>query len=139
MTQEAVLLTELQPPISMVCADGTGIAKGAILTLTSPMTAALCAADEADVAGIAAAEKIADDGNVSIPVYRRGIFKVMASGSVTAGDTVATHANGDSNDVAVATATAVGGETLGIALESASDNETFRMELNPGCNNQAYS
>lgn len=140
MSQECTLVIETEPPIAFTCADGTGIEKGAILKLTDPMTASLADGDEDEIAGIAAAEKIASDGNTRIPVYRRGIFKGTNSGGVTVGDTLATNADaGDSNDIAVATATAVGTETLGTALETATDGQTFLFELNPGVNNAAYS
>jgi len=140
MANEATLLKETALPVSFTVAEGAGIEKGAILKLTDPMTAALADGDEDDVAGIAAEEKIASNGQTKLAVYRQGEFKVTASGSITAGDTVATHASsGGSNVVAVATASAVGGKTLGIALETVSEGETFRMELRPGCNNQAYS
>ena len=130
MASEAVLVIETAPPIPFTCAEDAGIEKGAILTLSDPMTAALCTTDGAAIAGIAAAEKIADDGNTKIPVYREGIFKVLAGTNVTVGTAVDTHAaTGATNEVAAAPA---GGDNiLGIALESATDGQTFLMELRP--------
>lgn len=140
MAQEAILRVETGKPIMMKCADGTGIEKGSILKLTDPLTAALADGDEDVVAGIASGEKIASNGQIYIGVYREGIFEVVSSGGTAVGLTVATGAGtGASNDVKTATATAVGGKTLGIALEAASDDESFLIELKPGCNNTAYA
>ena len=83
MTNEAVLIVELECPIGFTCADGTGIEKGAILMLSDPMTAALATGDEDFIAGIAAEEKIANDGKTKISVYRSGIFRVLAGAAVT--------------------------------------------------------
>lgn len=131
MASEATLVLELAPPVPFTCADGTGIEKGAILKMTDPRTAALADGDGDVIAGIAAAEKIANDGNTTIPVYREGWFKVLAGvGSITVGLTLDTHAStGATNEVAIAPATT--GHRLGFALESAGDGETFLMELFP--------
>jgi len=140
MANEATLVMEITPPINFTCADGTGIEKGAICKLSDPMTAALADGDEDYVAGIAKTEKIASDGKTKVAIYTDGIFKLTASGSITAGQTVATHASsGGSNVVAAATATAVGCKTLGIAFDTASEGESIRVMLRPGCNNTAYS
>lgn len=140
MASEATLIIETAPPIPFTCADGTGIEKGAILKLTDPMTAALADGDDDFVAGIAAAEKIANDGNTKIPVYREGIFKVLAGGAVTIGDAVSTYASsGATNEVHEAPATAVSGKTLGISMEAADDTHTFLIELRPGCNPTAFA
>lgn len=131
MANEATLVIETAPPIPFTCADGTGIEKGAILKLTDPMTASLADGDGDIIAGIAAAEKIANDGNTTIPVYREGIFRVLAGASgITAGVALDTHAStGAANEVAPAP---VNGENvLGISLETASDTHTFLMELKP--------
>jgi len=81
MANEATLVIETAPPIAFTCADGTGIEKGTFLTLSDPMTVAATGANaNAVVIGIAAAEKIANDGNTKIPVYLEGIFKVLAGG-----------------------------------------------------------
>lgn len=140
MANEATLMVETEPAIIMTAADGTGIEKGAVCKLADSLTASISDGDEDYVAGIVKTEKIASDGTTSVAVYRKGIFEMTASGSITAGQAVATHASsGGSNVVAVATATAVGGKTLGIALETASEGERILVELNPGCNNTAYA
>lgn len=140
MANEAVLTFETGLPIPMTVANGTGIEKGAILKLSDPNTAALSDGDEDYVAGIAAQEKIASDGKTTLAVYREGIFQIYASGNITAGQAVATSAStSGSNFVVAATATAVGGKTLGIALETTTGSEQILVELKPGCNNTAYS
>ena len=69
MADECTLVFETGLPIPFTCADGTGIEKGAVLLLTDPMTVATTTGDNDEVAGIAAEEKIADDGKTTIPVY----------------------------------------------------------------------
>ena len=131
MTQECTLVIETELPIAMTCSNTTGIAKGAILKLSDPFTVALADGDADIVAGIAAEEKIANDGKTQIAVYRRGIFKGTAGATgVTVGKAINTYAStGDSNDIVVASA---GHDTqMGHALETASNNETFLFELMP--------
>ena len=131
MANEATLVIETAPPISFTCAEATGIEKGTFLTLSDPMTvAATGASANAIVIGIAAAEKIASDGNTRIPVYTQGIFKVLAKGTITAGDMVetSTTANGVVTATQTANATA---NLMGRALETAADTETFLIQLAP--------
>jgi len=138
MANEAVLYIETAPPLPFTCADAQGIEKGAILKLTDDMTAIINSGGEDQIAGIAASEKIASDGKTHLAVFREGIFIVYCSGSVTQGQALATTAS-YVNFVSTATATAVGGETLGIALSGGTNGQTIYMELKPGCNNTAYS
>ena len=136
----ATLLIETEQPIPLVCADGTGIAKGAALKIADNMVASLSTADEDYCGGIAGTEKIASDGMVSIDVYRGGIFKVTASGSITAGQTVTSAAAGTYNGYfSVSDATCVSSKTWGIALQSATDGQTFVMDLRPGAGANAFS
>jgi len=141
MANEAVSIQEFTPAINFKCADGTGIEQGAILKLSDDMTAALSDGDEDYIAGILKTEKIANDGKTKCAVYINGIFDVYCSGSVTAGQAVATSSStAGANIVTAATATAVGSKTLGVALEDHSGAATkIRVMLNPACNNTAYS
>lgn len=125
------LVIETEQPIPFTCADGAGIEKGAILKLTDEMTAAAADGDGDVVAGIAASEKIASDGNTKIPVYRGGIFKGTSDGGSTTGDALQTSADG-AGEVMSAAAGAAAGAGLGIALENAGDGHTFLFELRPG-------
>lgn len=127
MANEATLIFELGPAIPFTVADGTGIEKGTHLTLSDPMTAA---ANSAIVlgpatAGIAAAEKIANNGVTKLGVFREGIFKVTASGSITAGDPLAAIGN------FVYTAATNEENLIGTAFETATDGQTLLMELKP--------
>lgn len=136
MANEWTLVYETEVPIPFTCADGTGIEKGTACELTDPMT---CEASEADdyFAGVASTEKIANDGNTTIGLYRGGIFKGTMSGAgVTAGQTLALSGG---NQLKAATASNVGADIVGIALETADAGETFLFEVRPGANNNAYS
>ena len=131
MANEAVLIHETGLPIPFTVADGTGIEKGAFLTLSDPMTAATTGGNaNAIMAGIAAEEKIASDGKTKLAVYTEGIFKVLAGGAVTVGDMVESHSV--ANEVVTATFTAnATANLMGRALETAADTDTFLMELKP--------
>ena len=122
----AELVYETHVPISMTCENGNGIERGALLTLSDPMKAAVCTVSTAASAGIAAEEKIASDGKTKLPVYRRGIFKVTASGGVVVGEAVVFEISGK---VSPQGATQV--HRSGISMEDADDGHTFLMELNP--------
>jgi hypothetical protein len=128
MANEAVLIYETENAIPFTVADGTGIEKGTLLTMTDPMTAS-AGTDASYCAGIAKNEKIASDGKTKLSVYRRGIFKVKASGSITAGQTLSLA--GDNYVKASVGGTTSGSKVCGIALETATAGETFYMELNP--------
>lgn len=128
MTNEHVLVFETELPIPMTCANATGIEKGAMLTLSDPMTAATKTVSNALVAGIAAEEKIASDGKTQLAVYRSGIFKAVASGSITVGDSL----TGSSSATNLLETSKVNNENVwGIALETAANAEPFLYELHP--------
>jgi hypothetical protein len=139
MAKEAVLLVETHQPISMTCADNAGIEKGAILTLSGANTViSHDGTANASFAGIAAAEKIANDGNTHIPVYRGGIFKLTANAAVTLGAALALDAV--ANTVKDAVAANIASDILGVALESCNaQNDVIRCEIRPGFNNNAYA
>lgn len=83
MANEAViveLLGDRGDVIQYIVADGTGIAKGAILQVTDNRNAAASAADK-PVAGIAASEKVASDGQTTLGCYTNGIFDLVDSGA----------------------------------------------------------
>ena len=131
MTNEAVLIFETGPPIPFTVADA-GIEMGTLLTMSDPMTAAANSTKESIVGGIAASEKIASDENLKLGVYRQGIFKVTASGSITVGDALisASGAAGSEGNKLETSGTSVE-DIVGISLESATDGQTFLMELRP--------
>jgi hypothetical protein len=129
MANEAVLVQEKSLPISYKCSTSTGIEKGALLKNTSPMTAALSAADNDIIAGIAAQEVLSTNSGF-VAVYRDGLFRVTLSGSVSAGDpVVSAAATGGANYVAKAAVNAE--NVLGIMLEDGTTGQTKLMELRP--------
>ena len=114
-------------PRDFTCADGTAIAKGALLKLTDPRTCIASVAEGEFTAGVASVDKVASDGQTFIPLWTDGIFKATASGSITAGQPVA---NAGSNKVELMTsATASGAIQIGYALETATNGETFLYRL----------
>lgn len=131
MAQECTLIEEWGIPTSYTCADGTTIEKGAILKMTDDATVALADGDGDPVAGIAAAEKIASNGQTKIAVHTTGKFIGTAGATaVTAGQGIMTYnGTGDDNDIVVCAA----GEdnVMGYALETVANNETFQFILAP--------
>lgn len=129
MANETTLMVETELPIMMTCADGTAISKGAILKLSDPYTSSTSDGTGDVIAGIAAEDKIANDGKTKIAVYRRGIFKGLAGGAITVGDAIKSGATTAANEILTA---AVNDENiLGKSFETAADTDTFLFELNP--------
>lgn len=142
MTNEAVLKIETHLPINFTCSTHVTIEKGAVVKITNPMTAVLSAGDGDLVAGIVQSEKLAaETSQDSVAVYRGGIFLMTVSGSVSAGQTLATDSSTTgSNILAIAAATDVDTETFGTAMQDhAGAASQILVELNPGVNNHAYS
>ena|SRR6056297_1375733 len=107
-------------------ADGTGISKGSVLKLTDPRTAAQSDGAGDVIAGIAARDKVANDGRTQLSVYKKGYFQMTASGSITIGEAV--KSSGADNKVAT-DSSVTGAANMGYAQESASDGETFELRL----------
>lgn len=131
MANEAVLVFETELPIPMTCSSTTAMEKGIVLKLSDPFTAAQQTALNDVVAGINAVELL-NPNSGKAAVYRGGIFKMVASGSIAVGEAVVT---ATSNKVVAAV---VNNENiLGIALETASDGESLLVELRPTVMNLA--
>jgi len=125
-------------PIPFIVANAGAIPKGSLLKFADPMTAAITAAENDIFAGVAATEKVTNDGRTKISVYRGGIFKMVTIAAVTAGNAVTTSAT--ANKIQAATKASVGSAILGVALEtSGGDGETILVEVRPGFNNNAYA
>ena len=131
MANEATLIFELEPPIPFTVADGTGIEKGTLLKLTDPMTAIIATGAADMIAGIAAEEKIANDGKTKISVYLRGIFKMLADGTVAIGAGVISDGT-NPNEYITATAAADASAVFGTSLEAVTDGQTGLVLLNVG-------
>lgn len=134
MANEAVLIKQVTVPISVTIADGTAIPKGSLLKLADPATFSLSSAVNDIVGGIAGVEKIASDGTTQLGVFRGpgDWFKVTASGAVTVGDPLGLVGDSVGNWVRSVRVISYlsGAQVIGTALETASDQETFKMELN---------
>ena len=138
MANEATLIVELEPPINFTVSNTTGIEKGAVCQLTDPMTASIASGANM-LAGIAASEKIASDGTTKLGMYRRGIFKVYASGAVLVGHAVCGTLDPWYNFVSQAGVTVSGCGVLGHALETAANGETFLVAVNVGAGGNQIS
>ena len=133
MANEAVQVLKYEDPIDFIVADGGNITKGAVLKLSDPRTAEVSDGDEDYAAGIAARDKVANDGRTRLAVFRRGVFRMKLSGSVTAGQSVATHSStGGSNYIAAGTT-----KPFGVALESGTEGDNIEVEVNCGAAAQA--
>ncbi len=130
MAREATLVLETQPAISMTCDLATGIEKGAICKLTNNMTAALSDGDTDICAGIVQSEHLANRGT-KVSIYRGGIFRGYAGAAgVTVGMPIITDVGtGDTNELVNADVNSE--QIVGIALETATDGNTFLFELKP--------
>jgi len=127
------LVYETEVPIPFTCADGTAIPKGTLVKLSDPMTVAASTGDADTIIGVTAEEKIANDGKTKVPVYMGGIFKATAGGNCTVGKTLMSYsATGDANDLIDGTNAALYTKCVGIALETATDGQTFLYKLAPG-------
>jgi len=131
MTNETIHVVKIGDPIDFNVSNNVAITKGAILKLTTPRTAILAAGKGDLIAGIAARDKIASDGRTKLAVWRQSgnIFRMLASGSISAGDAVITSA-GPTNSVMAQDASAAGCKIIGFALEGISDGAYGEIELN---------
>ncbi len=137
MANEATLMIETMLPIPMTTADTNAIEKGEVLKLSDPYTVSGSDANADIIGGIAAEEKIANDGKTKMAVYRHGVFKMTCSGSVTVGDALASA--GTANKVFSAEATRPASQIIGRALETATNAETLLVEVNVGCGGNQVS
>ena len=80
-------------PIRYTCADGVTIEKGTLLEMTSDRTVELATTGSNPFVGIAAAEKVANDGSTTIAAYTDGIFDLVSdSGADVRGTVMSTSA-----------------------------------------------
>lgn len=136
MANEVVMLTEDQPAYSFTVAQATGFEKGALCTLTSPITATAASAD-AMFAGVVKTEKIANVGT-TVSLYRSGWGKFTSSAAIAIGQAFVM--TGSGNKVKPATSANVASDIIGLALSSTSgDNETFIGEIRIGAATNAYA
>lgn len=133
MANEAVIIELLGnggDPIRFTCADGTGIEKGTIMELTDPRTVIKVSGANTALVGIAAEEKVANDGQTSIGVYTNGIFDLtISSGGVTTlGSDVVANA-GDNKIEDFDTLDGEKGYVIGKALETGGNDEVVAVRV----------
>jgi hypothetical protein len=131
MALETTLLYELEPAVPFTVTDGAGIEKGSLLILTDPMTVAVTTGDTDEIIGIAAEEKIANDGKTKLGVYMRGIFKGFAGAAGTTAGLAIISDTGTGAANELVTADVNSEAIVGIALETAADTESFKFLLQP--------
>ena len=133
MADEAVIIELLGnggDPVSFTVADGTGIEKGTVMELTDPRTAIKVSGAGVVIAGIAAAEKVASDGQTRLALYTNGIFELKcgAAGTATLGSMV--RSAGSDNTITVSTTLDnETGKSIGKALETGSPNEVIAVAV----------
>jgi len=117
MANEAVIIELIEGgvPIRFTCADETAIPKGTLMEVTTPRIAVATAADNDKFCGIAASEKVKDDGATNIDCWTKGIFDLYGSAAIAAGERVSI--SGVNSVTKVAAGDLLFG-TVGIALET---------------------
>jgi hypothetical protein len=129
MANETKLIVETELPINFTVADGTGIEKGAFLTLSDPLTVATHSGANDLVGGVAYNEKIASDGVTKLAVLRRGIIKATLSGACTVGDPLVLDKSINHVTALSSTVGLSGSKIVGTALETGTNAETILVEL----------
>ena len=132
MANEAILVQQLEENalFTVTVADVTGLGKGTILKWSAdPNTAAASSADGDIFAGILAEEKVANDGQTQVAVWRRGVFALTATaatGAITLGHKVKI---GGANliDPAAVTTAADFAEHFGTCIETSSNDEVVQV------------
>ena len=132
MANEAVKIEHgVKNARSYTCADGTSISRGTLLKLTDPNTASATAVSGVvlvQFAGIAAADKIANDGSTTISCWTDGIFDLKAgTDTITAGDLVMI--SGANLIQRALNGAQLSGAIVGKALETASASEVIRVAV----------
>lgn len=136
MANEADILTSSNLEYRQVTvADGTAIAKGALIVLGSdPNTGVIATGANTDIPlGFLAVEKAANDGQTTVPVLVRGDVDAVADGAITLGHLVVP-GSVTANRVEQASAVSLSQQVvmrsvLGRCLETASDAEKVRIRL----------
>jgi len=132
MADEAIiveLLGNKGDPIRYTCADGTAIPKGSIMELTSPRTAKVASAVDTPIVGIAASEKVANDGQTSIACYTNCIVQLKcATTQCEIGDQVSLAA-ADNTVALMTTLDMEKGWTVGTALETIGVGNTGMVRI----------
>lgn len=134
MANEAVIIELLGnggDPVRYTVADGATIEKGTLLKIADPRTAAATSADDDPFAGIAASEKVASDGQVTLAAYTHGIFDLTndAAAEILIGERVSIKG---ANVIAKVAAADLLFANVGIALEAAAKSEVIAVLVGSG-------
>jgi hypothetical protein len=131
MANEATLVFETGRAIPFTVADGNAITKGSICKLTDPFTASITSAANDLIAGIANGDKIASDGVTTLGMYREGIFRMYASGSISVGDPVVTTtpANYVKTALGVSGVSLSGSKIIGKALQTVTTGQQLLVDV----------
>jgi len=132
MANEAVIIELFNGgrPMDFTCADGTGIAKGTLLELTSPRTVIANTNDNAPVVGIAAAEKVASDGATTIAAYTDGIFDMLTDAGTDAVGSIMANSATENTIQGADAADVIQGSVVGKVLETCTDGGTHAVRVN---------
>ena len=133
MANEAIiveLLGNKGDPISYTVLDSIAITKGTVMELEDPRTMKKVSGVGVVIAGIAAADKVANDGSTTLSVYTNGIFDLVcgAAGTSTLGSQV--RSAGSDNTITVSTTLDnETGKSIGKSLETGSNNESVEVRV----------
>jgi len=134
MANEAVIIELFNGgrPIRYTVANATGIEKGTLMemTLASDRTVTTFANAASPCVGVAAAEKVANDGSTTLAVYTDGIFDCLTdAGSDNAGVVMAN--GGTANTIETADAAdLLASADVGYLLEAAGNAEVAAVRIN---------
>lgn len=110
---------------------GTDIPKNSLLKLADDNLFSQSTGTADIIAGVSDQDKEGDDPSTSIGVYGPGIFEFTSSGSITAGDLVASAAALTANQVYGAGDSSTETATIvGVAVNTTSDGERVRVRMN---------
>jgi len=133
MANEAVIIELFNKgrPIRYKCADGATIEKGTLLQISGDRTVSAHSAADQPIAGIAAHEKLINDGQTTIAVYTDGIFDLTAAAT---GVTPLGHrcaGSGTANMITAADADDIlQGSDVGYCYEAHANNEVAAVRVN---------
>jgi len=132
MANEAVIIELFNGgrPINYTCADNTTIEKGTILELSGDRTVIANTNDNSPNVGIAAAEKVADDGSTTIPAYTDGIFDILTTSGTEAVGIKVSSSQTENVVQAADAADLLSGAVLGMVLETAGNAEVVAVRVN---------
>jgi hypothetical protein len=116
--------------IRFTCADNTGIAKGTLLELSGDRTVIANTNDNAPVVGIAAHEKVANDGSTTICAYTDGIFDMKSDAGTDVVGTVMANSATENIIQTADGADLLQGSWIGYYIEAGTSNGVEAVRVN---------